>query len=121
MLIPVVTFFNPLFTDLFLRVSWPEVLWRLGFVIPIHLVGGFALVQALDDVRTAAMTRKISAVGVVVLLVILLLPADTTFYRNDYAKLEMLKPVKAGNDARAWGELFEQLRQLPSPGYCRIP
>ncbi len=40
MAIPLLTVFNPVFTDFFLRFSWPEVLWRMCYMLPLPFIGG---------------------------------------------------------------------------------
>ena len=47
MLLPFITVFNPIFTDLFLRFTDSTVLWRFCFLIPIHYVAADLIVMYL--------------------------------------------------------------------------
>ena len=112
MVVPILTVFNPLFTDLFLRVSYPEVLWRVTLVVPLEIVGSYFLVRSIQSsVSGTVLDRGRSAI-VAVLLVFTLFPFDGRFVINEYSKLEMLKPVSASNDARYWSELFGRLNKM---------
>ena len=47
--LPLFTVFNPIFIDLFLRVSFAEVVWRLCFLITVELYAAWYLVRGWQD------------------------------------------------------------------------
>ncbi|MDH3691314.1 MAG: hypothetical protein OEU36_17865 [Gammaproteobacteria bacterium] len=112
MIVPVLTVFNPVFTDLFLRISWPELLWRVTFVVPLEIAGGYFLVRSIQSSLSGSVLNRGRSAMVAVLLVITLFPFEGRFFINKFSKFEMLKPVSASNDARYWSELFSRLNTM---------
>ena len=109
MLLPLITAFNPVFTDLFLRLSWPEVLWRISFVVPLELIGAFFFVTGVLQFTHGSWLQRIKGGVVALLLLLLLVPVNSTYFVNHYSKFHMLAPVSAGNDVRVWIELLDRL------------
>lgn len=110
MLLPVLTVFNPVFADLFLRFSWPEVLWRVCYALPLPLVGGYLLATEVKSIVAAPrLTRKAGALLATAALLVLLLPAQTTFFVSPFSKIYTLAPVGARNDYRMWQDLLDFL------------
>jgi hypothetical protein len=113
MAMPILTVFNPVFTDLFLRFSWPEVLWRMCYMIPLPFVGGYFLVRSLAGAfRAPGAHRRIGHLAVAAALVGLLLPVQTTYFVSPYSKIYTLAPVAAANDHRNWHDLLQFLDTL---------
>jgi len=70
MLLPIVTVFNPIFTDFFFRFSWGEVLYRICYAIPLATVGGYLFViniQELFDSCTRWFRRVINVISIALL------------------------------------------------------
>lgn len=113
MLNPLYTVLNPVFTDLFLRVSWPELVWRFLYIMPFAITGGVlaahALVAVFGRVRPI---RKAYGFAVTAALVALLFPVKTTFFDSPYSKFYTLAPVAAENDHRNWRDLYAYLNEL---------
>lgn len=110
MLIPVLTVFNPVFNDLFLRYSWPEVLWRMCYMIPLPLLGGYFLVMACKaGFERRATAARLAAPVTAAALLGLLLPVQSTFLVSPYSKIHTLKRVEAANDHRLWKDLIDFL------------
>lgn len=113
MAIPILTVFNPVFTDLFLRLSWPEVLWRMCYMLPLPLVGGWLFVQGARSVlEDRRMPGRAGALLVAALLLVLLLPIRTTYFVSANSKIYTLAPVAAANDHRLWADLLSYLDQV---------
>ena len=113
--VPVWTIFNPVFVDLFLRISWPEVLWRLCYLIPLELWMAWMVVYWGTTIfQTKYLSRK-AGYGILCLMtVILLFRFDTGFVFNHYSKVEMLKPVAQGSDYRYLQDVTEALNRFPA-------
>lgn len=111
MVIPLLTVFNPVFVDLFLRFQSPAVLWRICYVIPLPMLGGFFFVKCLENGRLGRTIwhRTVNVVLAAALLV-LLLPVNTIYFTSPFSKIYTLKAVEPENDHRLWGDLLEFLR-----------
>ena len=114
---PLWTVFNPVFIDLFLRVSWPEVVWRLSYLVPMELAmaflvvsGGSALLRMGRPVKGA---RKTQSVCLLIGSVVLLLPLGTGVIANPYHKFAMLKSTPKEADYRLVSDLLEELNKYP--------
>jgi hypothetical protein len=113
MLSPLVTVFNPLFVDLFLRLSYPWILWRFLFMAPLTIVGAFLIYRAF----TALTTRRTVAqrfAGVITLLVLVLplFPLQSIYLDAPYSRFQTLKAVAPDNDYRNWTDLIDWLNGL---------
>jgi len=115
MLIPLLTVFNPVFTDFFLRFSWPEVLWRMCYMIPLPLVGGYFLFFGIRALREGPTPRaRVAGSAMAAGLIVLLLPVSSTFFVSPYSKIHTLRSVQASNDHRLWQDLLAFLRTRDS-------
>lgn len=113
MLSPFYTVLNPVFTDVFLRVSWPDLVWRFLYIMPFAVTGGVLVAQALVAVfGRARPVRKVYGLVVTAALVALLFPISTTFFVSPFSKIYTLAPVAANNDHRNWHELYAYLNDL---------
>jgi len=113
MLAPLVTVFNPLFVDLFLHASYPEVLWRFVYLVPLPMVGAVLLVDAARALvsRTARAPARVAALAACALLVGLLAPWRTAFGDLTWSRLYTLGPVDVTNSARLWDDLYDEMRR----------
>ncbi|MFV1977003.1 MAG: hypothetical protein ACC651_14770, partial [Candidatus Scalindua sp.] len=110
MLVPFFTVFNPLFTDLFLRYLWPEVLWRISLLIPLPFVGAYMLVHAYDRITGQGdLAGKLVSASLVVVLMVLLFPVKSTFFDNQYSRIYTLTAVKKDNNYKMWDDLITYL------------
>jgi hypothetical protein len=116
MLSPLLTVFNPVFTDLFLRYSWPEVLWRLCYVIPLPFVGGYFLVRGLSWLRRGPASRRIAGAAATAALVGLLWPVHARYVEAPFSRLYTVVPVSRQHDHRKWADLYEFLNAQPPGG-----
>ncbi|MGH1540970.1 MAG: hypothetical protein ACRBHB_11150 [Arenicella sp.] len=99
---PLVTVFNPFFTDLFLRLDDSTTLWRLCYLMPLHFVGALAIVILFNGLREKRwiLFGNVSAVVALLALVILLLPIKNTFLGLHYSRLPTLIKVAPENNAQ---------------------
>ncbi|MGA8262205.1 MAG: hypothetical protein WB783_18525 [Arenicellales bacterium] len=110
MLLPLLTVFNPVYTDLFLRFSWPHLLWRLCYLLPLPFVGGYLLVRAIGwSVGGQGLMARAGGVGAAAALVGLLLPINTTFFVSPFSRIYTLEPVARTNDYRLWKDMIAYL------------
>lgn len=112
MLSPLLTVFNPVFVDLFLRHSHSIMLWRLSFLVPIYFVGGYLLVFALINVRNGKVRQKLAGSVTVLILVTLLLPINTTYIDAPYSRFLTLKKVDPNTSPEQWQDLLEYLNTI---------
>ncbi len=111
MLSPLLTVFNPVFTDLFLRYSWPELLWRMCYLIPLPFAAAYLLMKGYKAVRDANGTLlKFASVVFLILLVATLLPTHSKYVEARYSRIYTLAPVASGNDYEIWSDLIDFLR-----------
>lgn len=106
MILPVVTVLNPVFVDLFLRLSWPEVLWRLCYAIPLYVVGGAAMGYAIERLRRGCATARLKSALAMFALVVTLYPLESTYVAIRESKWLTLKPVAPERDHRHWSDLI---------------
>lgn len=121
MLLPLLTVFNPLVVDMFLRYgpSAPSLVYRLGYAVPLAYVAGFLGVAAVRKLvrpppEKSALKQGVASAGRIALLaglVLLLLPFPGLLARQ--SRLPTLGPVPAGNSAELWADLLAYLRTLP--------
>ena len=125
--LPLFTVFNPIFIDLFLRVSFAEVVWRLCFLITVELYAAWYLVRGWQDyIQSGNSSSGHDAVGrrrysqcarmilVSVLLLVFLLPINARYLKNDYSKLRMLSPVTTEASYQQFSDVLDFLNTLPA-------
>lgn len=112
MLSPFVTVFNPIFTDFFLRYSWPEVLWRMCYMIPIAFVGAYIAGTKLQTLRARHICIKVASAAWLLLLLILLFPVHSRYLNTNDSRIFTLRAVKKDNDYRIWGDMYRYLDTL---------
>lgn len=114
MVLPLLTVFNPLFTDFFLRYSWPEVLWRICYLIPLPFVAAFVLLSSFKSVvGDVGMIRKAGSALAIVLALALLFPLHNTYFDSRFSRIYTLGSVERGNDYLIWADLIEFLDKNP--------
>lgn len=114
MWLPLLTIFNPVFVDFFLRFSWPEVMWRITYMLPLPFVAAYLAVHYARSLAApgAIMARLGNAVALL-LLAVLLFPINTRFVQASEYRWPTLVPVAATNDHRLWADLLSELRSYP--------
>tara|TARA_B100000686_G_scaffold137051_1_gene144295 strand:+ start:560 stop:2401 length:1842 start_codon:yes stop_codon:yes gene_type:complete len=113
MLSPVITLFNPLFVEFFLRFSTPEPFWRFIYVVPLYLAGGAISARLLRDlVQSQSLTQRIAPLGGIVILLVLLMPLSIPGIHH-HARTHTLQQISPDNTSEHWNDLFIYLRSLP--------
>ena len=113
MLSPFYTVFNPVFTDFFLRLSWPELIWRLLYMVPTAIAAALIVYQCGCFLASRQhIVKMIYGLTVISLLIVLLFPLDTKYFYSPYSKFQTLKKVSADNDHRVWQDLYAYLRTM---------
>lgn len=113
MLIPLVTVFNPVFVDMFLRHSEASPIYRFIYAVPLHIVAAWCLAAcALRVVDAEKLAGGISAAAQAILLVVLLFPTGLPVLHNPDSRLSTLGPIPAGNDYRRWRDMLTFLETI---------
>ncbi|MDG2088421.1 MAG: hypothetical protein P8J68_06750 [Arenicellaceae bacterium] len=123
---PLFTVFNPVFIDLFLRVSYAEVVWRLCFLITVELYAAWYLVRGWETIRQTGVFKNSTDSGgshsygesarmvfVSILLIVFLLPINSRYLENNYSKLTMLAPVAPEASFENFEDMLNFLNTLP--------
>ncbi len=108
MLVPLVTIFNPVFVDWFLRVDGVHTLWRMLYIVPIHFCGAAAVAMLLSSATVShRWWRKAAAYVSIIGLFVLLLPIPNV---NSNSRLT-LAPVDKDESYFYWRDLIDFLNQ----------
>lgn len=122
MALPFLTVFNPVFTDFFLRFSWPEVLWRVCYALPLPFVGGYFLARSGAAVLGGpGVGARLAGLVILIALIGLLLPIQTTFVNSPHSKVYTLARVGPDNDHRLWADLMHYLEGQEGEGLITDP
>ena len=114
MLVPFITVFNPVFVDLFLRVSWPELLWRITYMLPLSFLGAYFLVFYLHRItESTGLLRRMYAMVPILLLFVLLFPIQSRFVEAHEVRFPSLMKQAETNDYRNWSDLVAYLKTQP--------
>lgn len=108
MLLPMVTVFNPLFVDWFLRMDGVHTLWRMLYIVPIHFVAALCIVFLLEKIKrsTSVHTKLFPAIAIGALF-LLLLPLNGL---NPNSR-QTLGPTRADESYAHWQDLINYLNQ----------
>lgn len=109
MLSPFFTVFNPFFVDLFLRHSYSLLLWRMSFLVPLHLAAAYLFVLAVQYIQQGGYLKKAYGLISIILLITTLFPFKTLYIENTYSRMPTLQAVPAANSPEYWGDLIEYL------------
>lgn len=109
MLIPLITVFNPVFVDMFLRHNEAAPIYRFVYAVPLHIVAACCLVKWFTSRGGASVAGTFAAPISACLLVGLLLPTGLPLLHNPNSRLATLETVPPGNDYRQWQDMLEFL------------
>ena len=112
MLSPLFTLFNPVFVDIFLRVRDVHVLYRLGYMIPLHMAAACLIWYLFKDWSSQSVVRRLLAVSMIGLLVVTLFSFDIRFIHSQYSRIPTLVAVEEDRSARHWKDLLDFLNRL---------
>ncbi len=111
MLSPLLTVFNPVFVDMFIRLDQSTTLWRLSFFIPLHFVAGLLVVILIEKLRQASVVGRLLRCASIAMMFLLLLPSLAMVPLNAYAKLTLGK-VGSENRFAYWQDFIEYLTNI---------
>lgn len=124
MAMPLLTVFNPVTIDLFVRLSTmqspgvpPVALYRLNYILPLSFVAAFACVKAIEAIFQRQGTEKKHSrsrnlfAGITGLIIIaglagLLLPINNRWIYAPYSRIYTLAK-RPGNDVYRWKDLID--------------
>ena len=112
MLSPLFTMFNPVFVDIFLRVRDVHVLYRLGYMIPLHMAAACLIWYLLKDWRNQNMARRLLPFIVIGLLVSTLFSFDGRFIYSQFSRIPTIVAVEENRSARHWKDLLDFLNTI---------
>ncbi|MDJ0957164.1 MAG: hypothetical protein QNI91_09915 [Arenicellales bacterium] len=112
MVSPLFTVFNPVFVDIFLRVRDVHVLYRLGYMIPLHMAAACLIWYLLKDWPSQSAIRRGLTGALVGLLVSTLFSFDGRFIHSQYSRIPTLAAVEENRSARHWKDLLDFLNTL---------
>lgn len=104
--LPAVTVFNPLFSEAYIRVAYPEVLWRLLLAMPLPLVAAYLIAVIA---RKFSFQRRFTTAGYLVILIpvfALLVVFKLGPVNNAMAKSPSLIPTPQTNSYAHWADLI---------------
>ncbi len=111
MLLPLLTVFNPVFVDIYLRIEGEHSLWRLLFLVPLAQVAAIWVVRAFSGAGRATLPRWLS-LPATALLFLLVVPGTPVAALNPHVRSTNL-PVPEANSAQYWGDLVDAMNALP--------
>jgi len=112
MLLPVVTVFNPLFADLFIRYSDATPFYRFMYVVPLHIVAAYCIVEYVSRLKARDWRGRIAAATGIAALVATLYPGGPLLPGNSYSRLHTLREIPAGNDYQQWRDVLGFLQSV---------
>jgi len=114
MLVPLVTVFNPLFSNLFLRIGYSEVLWRFLYMIPLYLVAARLTTGLCLDFISLNSYRRIINVLIIVFIFVFLLPLKFGTTNLPYSRIYSLSEPHFQARPAYWQDMFDFLNSLPN-------
>ncbi len=120
MLSPLLTVFNPLFVDLYLRFGYQHVLYRFTYMVPLHFVavyGTYLLAQPLFRDKRYSIRTLLPMTLFAGLLIVCLFPLQGRFIDAPYshARLNSLARIPENLTPLHWHDLIDYLRELETP------
>jgi hypothetical protein len=110
---PLVTVFNPIYSELFLRLQNSLTLWRALYAIPLPILGISILYITFDGWNNILWRRKGLLIGQVIVLIVLLVPKSTPYFGVSMTRWPSLLATPEANSYRHWDDLIAFLRLLP--------
>jgi len=113
MLLPLITFLNPIYSYLFLRIGDASVLWRPAYLIPLPIVAGLLFVLSDKNISRASSKLRIARLApFAILLVFAIYPFENSIFVNRTSKIPSLMRVDAHSGASQWKDLIAKYEEL---------
>jgi len=113
-LVPIFTFMNPIFVDLFVRQYSSTTLWRLSFLLPIHYVAADLMVFYAKELKATVTRKKLMATTALIGLISLLFTPNSLLKGVSYNRVSTLAPNTNGVDHRYYADLISFLNTIES-------
>ena len=114
MLVPVLTLFNPIFVDFFLRFSTADRIWRIGYIIPVAFLGAYYI----QHYYKALLGKKEIRAGLVLVgLVVLLFPLEYKYLVSRDSRIYTLRSVEEDVNYVIWADLIDYLNGINTSKY----
>ena len=114
LVVPLVTVFNPIFAEAYMRITYPKVLWRVLYALPLPIVASFLICHLLDFQQKVKVFKRIVSLVLVFPLFGLLIVFDFGPIQNSMAKSPSLDQSNVENSYRHWIDLLQYLENMPS-------
>jgi hypothetical protein len=111
MLSPIITVFNPVFVDIFIRLQETTVLWRLCYFIPLHFIAAALCIILWQCARRSSFPKQSICSIALLGIFLLLLPSIGPVKVNAYARTT-LERVGTANRVEYWQDMIEFLGTL---------
>ncbi len=127
LILPLVTVFNPLYTEAYLRLTYPQVLWRVLFAMYLPIVASYLILTSLAGWKLMSGSTRFWRLLLLVPLFGLLLPFKNDFINNSMVRSPSLVRSPVENSYKNWIDLIEFLQGLetrqriltdPATGYA---
>ena len=112
MIVPLVTIFNPIFVELFLRISSADVLWRFLYMLPLYLIAARIAIE-LCLTKEQSMLKQSSNLFIVFMIFLLLLPIKVSSIDLPYSRIYSLLEVEDKASSSYWQDMLDYLQTLP--------
>jgi len=126
LLIPLITVFNPVFSEAYMRLAYPQVLWRMLFALPLPVIAAYLTYTTYEKITLKEPVKFIGGVLTVIPLFIFLQVFNVGPVNNLMAKSPSLIRTPDENSYRHWIDMLEFIQTIdparevltdPSTGY----
>ncbi len=113
MITPLVSLFNPVFVDIFIRHYRPEGIYRFAYVVPLAIAAATVFFYSGQRLlRRTGNWNRLAYLVPITGLVLLLLPIQTSYIVSPYSRISTLRAVAQENNYTHWKDLFLFLERL---------
>ena len=113
MLIPIITVFNPIFTNFFLRIGYSDVLWRFLYMLPLNFVAA-RLVIALCYKNHQKLVVRITNSLIALLIFVFLFPINISSINLPYSRFYSLVEIHQQAQPQHWQDMLKFLNKQPN-------
>lgn len=111
LLFPLLTVFNPIYSEAVMKLAYPAVLWRLLFALHLPLLVCYLLWRMKIDWDLSNGAKRSFQLAAVVSLVVLLFPFKLGDFENRMVKWPSLTSTPMENSWQNWESLIDFLNQ----------
>ncbi len=111
LIFPLLTVFNPVFSEAIMKLAYPAVLWRLLFALHLPLLACYLLWRLSKGWGSLTVARKAANFLSIVLFAVLLFPFQLPGFNNQVVKWPSLTRTPVENSWQIWKPLIDFLNQ----------